>query len=438
MYQYKKIFSLALPSGVNAFLDVFVVALSAFFVGKLSHHHIVALGVGLQFLTLFYGVNSILYTGTNALLSRLVGARDFTQISNAFSSIFIGAFLLCLGVLLISYFLVEPFLTWMQLQGPSKELTQAYLEILILALPGIFLKNVLVSALASFLDTLTPFIVKLVMVMVCVFLNQALIFGDFGFREMGISGSALANVVVSYLELLALGMWLQIKKNPLKFKICLDFSFLKAMFRVGWPAGFERLLTLFSLMLLAKFVASYGDKVLAGMQIGIRIETFSFMPGFGFMIAAMVLVGQNLGANRAKLATDYAYLILKISMGLMGVVGLVLAFFAKEFASIFSQDEEVLEVARYYLIAVGLSQAPLIGYFVLEGVFRGAGMAKVSLYINAFSLWGLRIMPIYFLVAYRFEVAYIFGVIMLETCLRACIYYKVFSKGIWKRVGKRV
>ncbi|GHP49660.1 MATE family efflux transporter [Helicobacter pylori] len=391
----------------------------------------------MQFLMLFYGINTILYTGTNAILSRLVGARDFTQINHAFSSIFIGAFVICLGVLFVSYFLIEPFLNWMHLQDPSRQLTQDYLEVLVIALPSIFLKNVLVSALASFSDTLTPFIVKIIMVIACIFLNQALIFGDFGFKEMGIVGSALANVVVSYLELLALGVWIQIKKIPLKFKITFNFSFLKTMFRVGWPAGFERLLSLFSLILLSKFVASYGDKVLAGMQIGIRVETFSFMPGFGFMIAAMVLTGQNLGANKPKIATEYAHLILKISMGLMGVLGIVLVLFAKEFASLFSQDEEVLEVARSYLIAVGLSQAPLIGYFVLDGVFRGAGISKVSLYINTLSLWGLRIMPIYLLLIYHFKVEFIFVVIASETFLRSFIYYKVFSKDIWKRCGKK-
>ncbi len=345
--------------------------------------------------------------------------------------------MICLGVLFVSYFLIEPFLNWMQLQDPSRQLTQDYLEVLVIALPSIFLKNVLVSALASFSDTLTPFIVKIIMVIACIFLNQALIFGDFGFKEMGIVGSALANVIVSYLELLALGVWIQIKKIPLKFKITFHFSFLKTMFRVGWPAGFERLLSLFSLILLSKFVASYGDKVLAGMQIGIRVETFSFMPGFGFMIAAMVLTGQNLGANKPKIATEYAHLILKISMGLMGVLGVVLVLFAKEFASLFSQDEEVLEVARSYLIAVGLSQAPLIGYFVLDGVFRGAGISKISLYINTLSLWGLRIMPIYLLLIHHFKVEFIFVVIASETFLRSFIYYKVFSKSIWKRCGKK-
>lgn len=94
-------------------------------------------------------------------------------------------------------------------------------------------------------------------------------------------------------------------------------------------------------------------------------------------------------------------------------------------------------MARSYLIAVGLSQAPLIGYFVLDGVFRGAGISKVSLYINTLSLWGLRIMPIYLLLIYHFKVEFIFVVITLETFLRSFIYHKVFSKGIWKRCGKK-
>ncbi|WP_104714161.1 MATE family efflux transporter [Helicobacter cetorum] len=426
-----------MPSGVNAFLDVFVIALSVFFMGKLSHHHIVALGVGLQFLMLFYGVNTILYTGTNAQLSRLVGARDFSQINLAFSSIVIGGAFVCLGVLIFSYILIEPFLLWINLDKESCELTQIYLKTLVFALPAIFLKNIFVSALASFLDTLTPFVVKLIMVILCVFLNQALIFGDFGFKEMGIVGSALANVIVSYLELFLLAFFLQFKKSSLRFTFQFDNSFLKNTFRIGWPAGFERFLTLCSLMVIAKFIASYGDKVLAGMQVGIRVETFSFMPGFGFMIASMVLVGQNLGANKTELAQDYAYLILKISMVLMGIIGILMAIFAREFASLFSHDKEVIEVARYYLIAVGLSQAPLIGYFVLDGVFRGASITKVSLYINTLSLWGLRIIPMYLLVLYHFEVEFIFGVIAIETYLRALVYYKVFSKGVWKRPGKR-
>lgn len=58
------------------------------------------------------------------------------------------------------------------------------------------------------------------------------------------------------------------------------------------------------------------------------------------MIATMVLTGQNLGANKPKIATEYAHLILKISMGLMGVLGVILVLFAKEFASLFLKMEK--------------------------------------------------------------------------------------------------
>ena len=67
---------------------------------------------------------------------------------------------------------------------------------------------------------------------------------------------------------------------------------------VGIPSGCERLFTLFSIILMTKFIALYGTYDLAGYQIATRIEGFAFMPGFGFMIAAMALMGQNLGAKK--------------------------------------------------------------------------------------------------------------------------------------------
>lgn len=72
---------------------------------------------------------------------------------------------------------------------------------------------------------------------------------------------------------------------------------------------------------MTKFVAFYGTYDLAGYQIATRIEGFAFMPGFGFMIAAMALMGQNLGAKKpleAKYSTLNTLLLGGIFMGIVG------------------------------------------------------------------------------------------------------------------------
>ncbi|WP_121022218.1 MATE family efflux transporter [Helicobacter vulpis] len=438
MEKFKKILTLALPSASNNFLEIFVLAISIVFMGKLSDAHIVAMGVGLQYLLLFYSLNSIFFIGTNAMLSRLVGAQDLESVSVGYSSILIGASVLCMGACALGFGGIGFFISWMGLSAQASALARHYLEIFIFAMPAIFLKNVMVAALASLSDTLTPLLIKTLMSGICLFLNQALIFGDWGFMRLDIAGAAWANVIVAFLELSVLFGVIALKNTPLKFCWRFDWGIFKRAWHVGWPSGFERLLSLFSMTLVAKFVASYGDAILAGMQVGLRVETFSFMPGLGFTIACMVLVGQNLGANQVQMAQDYIRATLKVAGSLLGVLGVLMVIFAKPFASVFTHNPAVVQVASWYLSAVGVSQVPLMFLFVLDGAFRGAGMAKVSLYINTLSLWSLRIVPMYLLLKTGMDVQWLFLVICAETYVRAGVFYWAYRQGWWKKPGRFV
>ncbi|MDO7253202.1 MATE family efflux transporter [Helicobacter cappadocius] len=434
----KKIMNIALPSGANSFLDIFVIAISMFFMGKLSSEHIVAVGVGLNFFMLFYTINAIFYIGTNAQISRFFGAKDKKNSNLVFSTLLIGSFFVCIPMVGIAIWGYPKFLDWISMGVEARRLGEIYLKIVIYSLPAMFLKNIMISALAAIGDTITPFLMRVFTTSFCILLNYVLIFGKFGFPRLEIVGAAYSNVIIAYLELAILFGLMFRKKAYLSFCFKFCFKFFRNALRIGIPAGLERLLTLFSLVLTTKFLSEYGDNVLAGSQIGTRIEAFSFMPGFGFMVAAMALVGQSLGANRVDIASDFVKTILKISSFIMGILGLVMAIFAGFFSSIFATGEEVIHVSKMYLLAVGLSQIPLIWVFVLDGALRGAGITKISLCINAVSIWVFRILPMWVLLYLGFGVKWIFVMIFIETYIRAIIFWVVFSKGTWKRPGKTI
>ncbi|PAF47627.1 MATE family efflux transporter [Helicobacter sp. 12S02232-10] len=434
----KKILNIALPSGANSFLDIFVIAISMFFMGKLSDKHIVAVGVSMNFFMLFYTINAIFYIGTNAQISRFFGAKDRENSNLVFSTILIGTFFACIPVLIIAFLGYGYFLDWIELSKDARDLSEIYLRVVIYSLPAMFLKNIIISGLAAIGDTLTPFMIRIFTTIFCIALNYALIFGTFGFPRLEILGAAYSNIIVAYLELFILLVLMLSKNRYLSFHLRFHYLFFQNALKIGIPAGLERLLTLFSLVLTTKFLSEYGDNVLAGSQIGTRIEAFSFMPGFGFMIAAMALMGQNLGANRVDLAGDFVKTILKISSVFMGILGLIMAIFSVEFSSIFTSKEETLYVSHFYLLAVGLSQVPLIWVFVLDGALRGAGITKISLWINAISIWVFRIFPMWVFIHFGFGVEWIFLMIFIETYIRAFIFWLVFRTGVWKRPGKTI
>lgn len=422
----KRILQIALPSGLNSFLDILNISVALLFVGKLSTSHIVAFGVGMNFIMLFYTITAIFFTGTNAIISRLY--RDFPQRQIALSTLTLCSFFASLPICVFAFLIDRSYLQWMGGSDQALSLAQTYLEVLIFGFPALMIKTTLTSAFSAISKAKIPFFIKIFCTLFNISANYILIFGAFGIPPLDMIGAGLANVFSITLEALIL-LWMANKS----FKFCktLHFQYFKLALKIGTPTGLERAFTLFSLVLIAKFLLSYGDEILAGFQIGGRIEAFAFMPGFGFMIASMTLMGQNI--KHLKIAKHYVYLTIFISSIFMGTLGLVMCYFGKDFSLIFSSNHNVIDYSFAYLLAVGISQIPLIMIFVLDGALRGAGATKTSLFINALSIWGLRILPMYLCTVFSLSYMYIFGIICIETFIRAGIFWRVFTQEKWKK-----
>ncbi len=433
----KKITRLALPSGANSFLDILSIAITLFFIASLGDLYIVAIGISLNFLMLFFAINAIFYIGTNAQISRYYGAKEYKKTNEVFLSLFIFGFLISLPLIWIGEYFAGSFFDFLGVSKPTKELALQYIFFVILTLPALNLKNIITSSLAALGDTLRPLLVRIFSTLFCIFLHYILIFGIsfFSLKGYGIIGAGIANLLSAYIELL---MLLLLVKNNLFSHFQIHFSYFIKALKIGIPAGVERFLTLFSLIITTKFITHFGDLALAGAQIGTRIEAFSFMPGFGFMVAAMVLMGQNLGARKISLCALYVRTILFFSSLVLGISGIILAIFARNFSLIFSQETEVIKTSVYYLLAVGFSQIPMICSFVLDGALRGAGITKVTLAINAGSIWCFRILPMAIIVWLDAGVGWLFFMIFIETYIRALIFFIIFKTGIWKRSGSEI
>lgn len=148
-------------------------------------------------------------------------------------------------------------------------------------MPFVFMKLVFVSALNAAGDTKTPMYIKIVSIVLNVILNYLLIFGNHGFPQLGVMGAAVGTVIVNILEVLVY-LYLYIKEKTLFVPQWLySKSLLSRALKVGIPASFERTLTFGSFMLFTVIIAHYGTAVLAGYQIGLRVEGLAFMPGIG-------------------------------------------------------------------------------------------------------------------------------------------------------------
>nr|WP_317404923.1 MATE family efflux transporter [uncultured Helicobacter sp.] len=440
-----KILKIALPSGGNSLLDIANISIGMYFIAHISNdtqtikHNIVALGLGMSCWMFLFALTTIFYVGTNAQISRAFGERNHAKLSKILSTMSFGAALFSIPIYLIANVSNEFYFDWMNVSGETKTLGMLYLSFIFYSIPAFLLKTIFISALAGIGDTKSVFYIKIIATSLNIALNYILIFGTQSLHilphipPLGIMGAGIANMAITYLECLVL-FWILCKTHKhLRLSLSFRSKILFFGLKLGLPSGIERALTIFSLVLITKFMTDYGLEVIAGFQIGSRVESFILMPGFGFQVAAMALVGQMIGAKRLDIAQEFIRTILLISSVTMGILGLLLCVFGVELSSLFSTESAVVDYSFAYLVAVGLSQVPLICIFVLDGALRGSGATKLSLWVNTGSIWILRILPMWLCVYFQINVVYIFAIICCETYLRAGIFGFLFYKGIWKK-----
>jgi len=432
--KHKKILKISLPAAFNSLLDMLQVITDLIMVGTISAFAVAAVGVGLQSLMFVFALLTIFHVGTNALVSRFYGAGKIKRASFALSTLYIFAFGLSLVVAPLWYFGSSQLYVLYGLSPEVTQLGQGYVQILTLMMPFIFVKLVFITALSATGDTKTPMYVKLVSIVLNVGLNYILIFGNFGFMALGVQGASIATVIVNMLELFVY-LILYIRGKMI-FTPMVRFSknLLDRALKVGLPASLERGLTMGSFMLFTAIIADYGTEAMAGYQIGLRIEGLAFMPGIGFTIAAMALMGQGLGAKKPEQSREDVMLVLKYAVGLMFFLSFFMIFTPEFIVQFFTNDAKTMEQASLYLQIVGLSQIPLAFNFVLSGALRGAGDSRRTLRINLSSLWLVRIVPAFLLSWYFHDIVWVYIAMISDTFIKAFLLWRAFDKGEWKRI----
>jgi putative MATE family efflux protein len=403
-------------------------------VGSLGVFALAAVGLGLQFIMVLNAVMNLYIVGGNAVIARHIGARRHHRANIAFFNILLLALILSMLALAFGYWGAKYFYLWLGAVEVVAALGQDYFGTLCLGMPLIFMDALYFNALSAAGKTKPSLYIKIFSALINVFLNYTLIFGHFGFEAMGVKGAAIATIVSYGFNVLIYTILVFQPSSVLRFYFYFSYQSMRSVLKIGLPASFERFLSVSAFMVFVMVITQYGTEALAGYQVGLRIEGIAFMPGFGFSIAAMALVGQNLGAKNPQLAFDEARTIVKIAAGFMGFIGLFLIFMPEFFCQFFTEDLKTIEMASIYLQLVGISQVPLATVFVLSGALRGAGATKTTFKLNVGSLIFLRLLPALYVSTITDDIFWIYIVMISETFIKGGLFWYVFKQGKWQSI----
>ncbi len=429
---------LALPAMGEQLLSMMVGIVDTFLVGHLGAASLAAVGLANQWVFMAMMLFGAIATGSTALIARFIGAREPDQANEVLrQSILLGALIGLLATLLGLSFAQQA----VALLGAEQDvigLGTSYLRVV----SSIFFFSTLMfignACLRGAGDTRTPLFVMLVVNALNIIVAWTAINGPFGLPQLGVVGSALGAATGRLVGgLLVIGILLR-GRADIQLKLANlrpDWALIRRILRIGLPSGLEQFLFRTGHMVFARILAELGTIAYAANQVAMNGWSLSFMPGFGFALAATTLVGQSLGAEDPEGAQRRGYTAYRMGAALMGTVGLIFLLFPAQIVGFFTNDPQVIALGTMPLRMVGLIQPLLAASMIFTGGLRGAGDTRWPMIVTGGSIWLVRL-PLAYLFALVLDwgLAGAWSALALDLSLRGLLNFLRFRGGRWKTI----
>lgn len=257
--------------------------------------------------------------------------------------------------------------------------------------------TVLQSYLSALGRTQVVLWVTLVAVGVNIAVNWALIFGNWGFPELGANGAAVATITVQVVSLLALGLYAGLLPDLRRFRLFQRFwradgLALRQVWRLGVPIGLTGLAEGGLFQASALMMGWIGAVELAAHGIALEVAALTFMLHVGLSSAATIRVARFDGRGDRPGLRKAAQVALLISLGVAlasvalflsipeAIIALFLDMEKPDSAAILAYGSVLLILAALFQLADGMQVMAL-------GLLRGLQDTRVPMVLAAVSYW---------------------------------------------------
>ncbi|MGG0248852.1 MATE family efflux transporter [Peribacillus frigoritolerans] len=360
--------------------------------GQFSTQDVAGVSIGSSLWTPVYtGLSGILIALT-PVVSQLVGSRQSKSVSYSVMQAIYLAVALALIILIIGAFSLNPVLNAMDLEDSVHMVAHDYLIALSLGIIPLFIYNALRAFIDALGQTRISMIITLCALPVNVLFNYLLIYGKFGFPELGGVGSGYATAITYWLIALV-AILVVIKINPFStYQVFTEFFRVswkewKALLLIGVPIGlaifFET--SIFSAVTL--LMSKYDTVTIASHQIAMNFASLLYMIPLSISMALTIVIGFEIGAARYKDAKEYSWIGISLALTMSLVLSTILFLFREPVAFLYTKDHEVMMLTSHFLIYAIFFQISDALQAPIQGILRGYKDVNVTFAMSLVSYW---------------------------------------------------
>ena len=335
--------------------------------------------------------------------------------------------------------LCRPLLIAMNTPADSLPLAVAYMRVIFLALPCLYMYAFVGAVLRGAGDSKTPFYFMLLSVGIDIALNPVFIFGVGPIPRLGIAGSALATFVAQSVSLAALIRHLYRRHHILCLHqrelalLKVDWSVVATLVKKGVPMSAQMLVLSLSGVLMITLVNRFGVDTSAAFGAALQIWNYIQMPAFAVGMGMSAMTAQNVGAGKWHRVTRIARVGVLYSVLLTGSIVLAIELLDTAVFGLFLPAGSAALGIASHLNRIVTGSYIFFGISVaLFGVVRATGAVMAPFVILAVSLLVVRFpLAQLFLEGYRADaVWWSYPVSSVLSATLAALYYRY---GGWRQ-----
>ena len=410
-------------------------AVDTFMLSRHSDNSVAAVGVVNQIIMLTFLVFEVINLGTSVLCSQYIGARQQTKVVQVVGVSILVNILVGGIISLFLYLNSTTILRWMGLNAELMKDGVEYMRIV-----GAFaffqaLSLTVSAALRSANKAIYPMLVTVVVNIVNIIGNYSLIFGRFGFPELGVEGAAIATAFsrgVSMVILFIILFKVHIHSFPLAFFRPFPWIELKNLMKIGLPSAGEQLSYSSSQVVITYFINMLSVEALAARTYCANIIMFVYLFSIAMAQGGAICIGQLIGEGKPHAAFLLGKYVMKRSVLITFLLSLTIAIFGKYIMGWLTHNPEIIAIGVTVLwIDVVLEIGRPINIFATNAL-RAAGDVNYPFYVGLEVMWSVAVGGGYLLgIHWGFGLFGLLVAFLLDENIRGAIFVKRWYSLKW-------
>lgn len=379
----KLIFSMSLPIMISMLVQALYNIIDSIFVAMINENALTAVSMAFPIQNLMIAVGAGTAVGVNALLARSLGAKDFDKVN----AIAVNAvFLLVLSYAAFAFIGMFGMDLFYRSQTDIEEIIsygKQYMFICCCFSFGIFTQLIFERLLQATGKTIYTLFTQGTGAVINIILDPIMIFGLFGFPEMGVAGAALATVTGQIIAGILAVVFNHLKNHEVKIQLAgfrPDGNIIRQIYGIAVPSIVMQAIGSIMTYGMNCILISFSATATAVFGVYFKLQSFIFMPVFGMNNGVIPILAYNYGAGKKerviltmKKSIIYAVIIMVIGLAIFQI-------FPKPLLGLFNASETMLALGVPALRIISLS-------FVFAGFCIGCGSVFQALGKATYSLW---------------------------------------------------